>query len=211
MEKQLKDKPRAWVVFDYDLLTLWNYTSGPSGRILNTKLLFQKAARPHFDFYLKYIDNLFLLDEIGLDVVKDEKYKSELSARSVLQKKDFTARIADLQTQSGVVVLNLKGRELPNLPENQFAVVQVSEKYPLANTEVLWRKIRKALSEIDPKVVLVNLGVERAWVIPRITLVLGVEAIDVSFTTPKAVREEPGFVSKVGNVLKRKVVGLFKS
>jgi hypothetical protein len=209
MYKNLEDKPKAWVFYDRELLTLWNYTSGPSGRILDTKKLFLKSAKPHFDFFFKYIDYIGFAEN-GLESVEDKKYKNVLTLKESLQKKDFTAKISDIDKDKKVLILKSTERSEAVLSENAFQKVEVYEKFKLANTEVLWRKIRKKLQEIRPDIVLVNMGPERAWIIPRITLVLGVEAVDISFLAPDPLPARLTVISKVYSVLKTKLKKLKK-
>jgi hypothetical protein len=61
-----------------------------------------------------------------------------------------------------------------------YEAVEIEDSDMFGNVEPVWRKIRLELNRRKFDAVLVNLGLERGIVIPRIVQVYGVPACDVS-------------------------------
>ena len=150
----------SWLYIDEELAHFWDYFTDDDALLTNTELLFTGASRPYFDFFMKRITHTVTAD--------DARQLEELKAEA--QRLDPTRTV--LITANDRVVTGIAGLE-------NIRKIFLNDKRGLLNIEPAWRELRLKLNGVLCDTVLVNLGPERAFILPRLAQVYGVRALDL--------------------------------
>lgn len=169
-------------------LKLWNFLT-PTPALLNTKLLFWAATRPHFDYCFKHIDFLGLDGLEYLDLAEEPEYKGQLanfkdsfvSHQILLEnlQKSFVAhkfKTTLITTKALVALTNLSAD----------ATIVLDDINLFGNPEPVWRKIQLKLPK-RTDVFLLALGPEKFLIGPRLKIKFNLPVLDVKSEQPQSV------------------------
>ena len=166
-------------------LKSWNFVNA-NPPLLNTKLLFYAAARPHFDYFFSRADYLGLAGQEFLGLVEDEKFKQLLGK--------FTGKFVDhglfLKTAETILKQNIHitlittSNFQPAFNFKANKTIFIDDINLFGNPEPVWRKIQSQLPK-TPTVFFLALGLEKFLIGPRLKLKFGSPVVDIGLKKPE--------------------------